>query len=152
MKTRIFIAALAITIFTLNASAQETEYFISKKLNVSHEKAIEKLKVALKDQGFGVVSETAMHETINAKIPGSNLDPYIVLGACNAKYADKMLKMEENVGLLLPCKILVKFVANEKSEVVMMNPSAIISLAENEKINSFSTEVTSKLKKVLEAL
>ncbi len=64
MKTRIFIAALAISIFTLNASAQETEYFFSKKLDVSHEKAIEKLKVALKDQGFGVVSETAMHETI----------------------------------------------------------------------------------------
>ena len=152
MKARILTTVLISSLIILSANAQDQGYYFSRTLDVSYEKAIEKLKVALKDQGFGVVSETAMHETINAKIPGSNMDPYIVLGACNAKYADKMLKMEENVGLLLPCKILVKFVANEKSEVVMMNPSAIISLAENEKINSFSTEVTSKLKKVLEAL
>ncbi len=152
MKARILTTVLISSLIILSANAQDQGYYFSRTLDVSYEKAIEKLKVALKDQGFGVVSETAMHETINAKIPGSNMDPYIVLGACNAKYADKMLKMEENVGLLLPCKILIKFVANEKSEVVMMNPSAIISLAENEKINSFSTEVTSKLKKVLEAL
>ncbi len=152
MKTRIFIAALAISIFTLNASAQETEYFFSKKLDVSYEKAIEKLRVALKEQEFGIVSETAMHETINAKIPDSKMEPYIVFGACNAKYAYEMLEMEENVGLLLPCKIIVKYLGEEKSEVVIMNPSVILSVSKNDDITSYSTSVTKKLKKVLEAL
>jgi uncharacterized protein (DUF302 family) len=75
-----------------------------------------------------------MHETINAKIPDSKMDPYIVFGACNAKYAYEMLEMEE------------------KSEVVIMNPSVILSVSKNDDITSYSTSVTKKLKKVLEAL
>lgn len=152
MKTRIFISALFISISILSANAQDQAYYFSKTVDVSYETAIEKLKVALKDQGFGVVSETAMHETINTKIPGSDMDPYIVIGACNAGYAKEMLKMEENVGLLLPCKVIVKYLAEQKSEVVMMNPTAIVSVAKNENITKFSIDVTKKLEKVLEAL
>ncbi len=152
MKTRIFITALLLSISILGANAQDQSYYFSKTLDVSYETAIENLKVALKEEGFGVVSETAMHETINAKIPGSDMDPYIVIGACNAKYANEMLKMEENVGLLLPCKIIVKYLAEEKSEVVMMNPTVIISLAKNENITTYSNNVTKQLKKVLQAL
>ena len=150
MKT--ILSILIVSIFAINANAQEKAYYSSKTLDVSYEKAIEKLKVALKDQEFGVVSETAMHETINKKVPGSSMDPYIVIGACNAKFADKVLKLEENIGLLLPCKIIVKYLADEKSEVVMMDPAALMSVANNKEVTAFSIEIGKKLVKVLEAL
>jgi uncharacterized protein (DUF302 family) len=152
MKARILTTVLISSLIILSANAQDQGYYFSRTLDVSYEKAIEKLKVALKDQGFGVVSETAMHETINAKIPGSNMDPYIVFGACNAKYAYEMLEMEENIGLLLPCKIIVKYLGEENSEIVIMNPSVILSVSKNDDITSYSTSVTKKLTKVLEAL
>lgn len=149
---KIFITVLIAATFTMGAYAQDKEYYSSKTLEVSYEKAIEKLKVALKDQEFGVVSETAMHETINKKVPGSNMDPYIVIGACNAKFADKVIKLEENIGLLLPCKIIVKYLGENKSEVVMMNPAAVISVANNEEVTDYSIEMGEKLMTVLEAL
>lgn len=149
---KILLSILIVSIFAISANAQEKTYYSSKTLDVSYEKAIEKLKVALKGQEFGVVSETAMHETINKKVPGSNMDPYIVIGACNAKFADKVLKLEENIGLLLPCKIIVKYLADEKSEVVIMDPAAVMSVANNKEVTAFSTEIGKKLIKVLEAL
>lgn len=146
------ITALIAATVSLGTYAQEREYYSSKTLEVSYDKAIEKLKVALKDQEFGVVSETAMHETINKKVPGSSMDPYIIIGVCNAKFADKVIKLEENIGLLLPCKIIVKYLDENKSEVVLMNPAAVMSVANNEAVTNFSYEVGKKLMTVLEAL
>lgn len=149
---KILLSALIVSVFIMGTYAQEKAYYSSKTLDVSYEKAIEKLKVALKDQEFGVVSETAMHETINSKVPGSNMDPYIVIGACNAKFADKVIKLEENIGLLLPCKIIVKYLSDNRTEVVVMDPAAVMSVTNNKEVTDFSTDIGKKLIKVLEAL
>jgi len=151
MKLKSILFVLFITSFLVNAAGQDS-YYISKKLDVSYEKAIERLKTELKKEGFGVVSETAMHETINSKIPGSDMDPYVAIGACNAKYAKKVIGLEENIGLFLPCKILVKYTSDESSEVVIINPKVAMSVVENKEANAIFDEVTEKLKNVLKSL
>ena len=114
--------------------------------------AIEKLKVVLKDHQIGVVSENAMHETINSKVPGAQMDPYIVLGVCNAGYAYKVIQAEENVGLLLPCKAIVKYIDDNRSEVAILDPAAAGSVVGNETVTKVFEEVSIQLKKVLKEL
>lgn len=152
MKPRIIISLVILSLFIVNTNAQTEDYYFSKELNVSYEKAIENLKIVLKDHDLSVVSETALHESLNAKLPGINLDPYIVIGACNAKYAYEILQMEENIGLLIPCKIIVKYISDDKSEVVIMNPSVTMSVINNDEVTTFFADITRNLKKVLKAL
>ncbi len=138
-------------ILVSGVNAQE-KYYFSKQLDVSYEVALEKLKSALKEQNFGVVSESAMHKTIMSKIPGVEMDPYIVIGACNAKIAHKVLQQEANMGLLLPCKIVVKYISDNKSEVAIINPEVAMSVTGNDAITPILEEVSGQLKKVLKAL
>lgn len=151
MKAKIFLSALFVALLVTNLNAQK-EYYFSKQLDVSYETALEKLKTALKDENFGVVMESAMHETIMSKIPGVKMDPYIIIGACNAKIAHKFLQIEPNMGLFLPCKIVVKHLGENRSEVAVINPEVSMSVTGNEDITPILEEVTGQLKKVLEAL
>ena len=151
MKVKYLISAAFMVLLALSVQAQE-KYYFSKQMDVSYEVAIEKLKEALKAQNFGVVSETAMHETINSKIPGAEMDPYIVIGACNAKIAHTVLQKEPNMGLLLPCKIVVKYLSDDRSEVAIVNPVVAMSVTGNEEIVPVLEEVSGQLKKVLKSL
>jgi uncharacterized protein (DUF302 family) len=151
MNIKILSFAILLSGLISNANAQE-KYYFSKQMDVSYEVAIEKLKDALKDQNFGVVSETAMHETIMSKIPGVEMKPYIVIGACNAKIAHKVLQKEPNMGLLLPCKIVVKYIAEDRSEVAIINPEVAMSVTGNKDITPVLEEVSGQLKKVLKSL
>jgi uncharacterized protein (DUF302 family) len=150
MKTK-FVISVVVLFLSLGLQAQE-KYFFSKQLDVSYEKAIEKLKEALKEQNFSVVMESAMHETIMSKIPGAKMDPYIILGACNAKIAHTFLQAEPNMGLFLPCKIVVKHVGENRSEVAVINPEVSMSVTGNDAIAPMLAEVSGQLKEVLSSL
>ncbi len=151
MKSKFLFFAFAISLLISNIHAQE-KYYFSKQLDVSYTVAIEKLKDALKDHNFGVVSEIAIYETITSKVPGVQMDPYIIIGACNAKIAHKLLQQEPNMGLLLPCKIVVKHIAENRSEVVISNPEVAMAVTGNDDITPTLEEVSGQLKNVLKAL
>lgn len=141
-----------LSLFMLGAKAQENKYYFSKTLDVSTNEAIEKIKTALKEEGFGVVSESHMDRTLMEKIPDLKMDPYIVLGACNAKYARKVIEKEPNIGMLLPCKIVIRHLGKEQCEVAIINPSVAMSVVGNEELTPIFDEISIKLKKVLKVL
>src|SRR5665648_328327 len=86
-------------------------YYFSKKLeNVSFDKVIEKVTEALREEGFGVVSEIRMDEKLKEKL-GVNFKKYIILGACNPSYAYIALQAEDKIGTMLPCNVIIQAVS-----------------------------------------
>ena len=144
---------LVVLIFgTGNIFAQtDVPYYFSKKVNYTFEEATKKITASLKEQGFGIVTELDMDVKIEEKIKDANLKPYKILGACNPGFALETLKVEENIGLFLPCKVLIKQLDDEV-EVVMVNPSALMGMLGNEKLMPVADEVTKRFKKALENL
>ena len=148
------IIGILIIIFTIQAvTAQQTKnYFFSKTLMGSFEEVTKKTKSALKEQGFGVITEIDMDIKLKEKLDNVNLRPYKILGVCNPGYAYQTIQVEENIGLFLPCKVLIKDMGNGKVEVVMVNASSLMNMLGNDKLDKPAAEVTKKFKKALEKL
>ena len=125
-------------------------YGFSKTLNLSYEKAIEKVTEELKKEGFGVLTSIDLKDTLKKKI---NVDfkKYTILGACNPVLAHKALLAEEELGLLLPCNVIV-YEKENKTEVSIFNPMTMTKLIDNESLKSVAEEVNTKLTRVLEAV
>lgn len=152
MKTlHTFLTAALILIFFSGLSAQENaDYYFSKKVKGSFEEVITKTKASLKEQGFGVITEIEMDKTLKEKLDNVEMQRYTILGACNPKFAYETLQAEENIGLFLPCKVLVKEISKNKSEVVMVNPSELMKMLGNDKLTGVADEVTKRFKNALE--
>ncbi len=103
----------------------------------------------MKKEGFGVITEIDMEAKLKEKLDDVDLPPYRILGVCSPSFAYQTIQVEENIGLFLPCKTLIKDVGNGKIEVVMVNPSALMSMLEKEELKKIADEV---LKKFLIAL
>ena len=104
-------------------------YGISKTLDISYEQAIEKVTEELKKQGFGILTTIDVKETLKKKLD-VDFNKYIILGACNPPFAYEALKAEEQIGLLLPCNVIV-YKKEGKTVVSAFNPAAITSLSDN---------------------
>lgn len=126
-------------------------YYFSKNVPLSHGQAIEKVTAALKNSGFGVVSEIHMHEKFKEKL---NVDfkKYTILGACNPGYAYKAVQSEERIGTMLPCNIVVIEKDDNTSEVVAVNPEASMMAVKNPLLEPLAKEVTQTLKELIEKL
>ena len=127
----------------------QMNYYLKKEIDLPYEEAIERAKSALKEEGFGVLTEIDVKKTLKEKL---NVDvrPYIILGACNPPFAYKALEAEPEVGVLLPCNLIVRINEKEKTEIILMNPEGAMSFIKNEKLEEISKEVTKKLKNVIE--
>ena len=142
----VFLIAFSITSF-----AQESvPYYITKTVNYSFEDATTKLKSSLKDQGFGTITEIEMHEKLAEK--DFDIKPYRILGVCNPKFAYQTLQAEENIGLFLPCKVLVKYIDENKTEVVMVNPSSLMKMLGNKDLMKVADEVTVRFENAMKAI
>ncbi len=130
---------------------KETKYGFSKKVNLNFDQALEKVKTELQNQGFGVVSEIAMHQTLKNKL---NVDfkPYVILGACNPPNAYKALEAEEQIGLLLPCNVIVYNNAQNETIVAAINPVAVMASTENAVVDQVAQDILKKLQTVIENL
>ncbi len=128
------------------------KYYFSKTLNLSFEEASNKIKAALADQQFGIITEVNMHEKFQEKGIDTNAKPYKLLGACNPKLAYETVKAEENIGLFLPCKVIVKYVDNNTTEIVMIDPTEVMGMLGNPKLLPAAKQVSDSFKKVLESL
>lgn len=151
-QTFIYISALML-VFSVNLNAQTDEsYYFSKKVDLSFTEATTKLKDVLKEQGFGVMTELDMHEKLAEKLENVEMKPYKILGFCNPKFAYQTVQEEENVGLFLPCKVLVKEIDDNSSEIVMVNPSYVMQMLNNEELVNIADEVTERFKTALKNL
>lgn len=111
---------------------------------------IPKVKEALKAQGFGVLTEIDVQATLREKI-GAEVAPYVILGACNPRLAHRALELEPEVGLLLPCNVVVR--EHEGRTVVSaLDPGVIAELADHPDLRPIAEEATGLLDAALEAL
>jgi uncharacterized protein (DUF302 family) len=123
-------------------------YGITKTIELSYEEAIEKVTEELKKEGFGVLTTIDVKETLKKKLD-VDFQKYIILGACNPPFAYEALKAEEQIGLLMPCNVII-YEKDGKTVVSAFNPSAIAAVSGNEKLNEISAKLNEKIYKVLD--
>jgi uncharacterized protein (DUF302 family) len=130
--------------------SQTRRYAISTTVALPYDQAVEHTRAALTKEGFGVLTEIDVRATLKKKLD-VEFRPYIILGACNPPLAHKALTAELDIGLLLPCNVVV-YAADEpgKSVVAALDPVAALSLSGNEGIGPLASEVRSRLERVLE--
>ena len=125
-----------------------SNYSMKKKVDLNYEDALEKVKAELKEEGFGVLSEIDMKQTFKDKI-GEDFNKYIILGACNPKFAYKALQMEEDIGLLLPCNVVVSTSDSGDTTVAIINPMEVMNLPNNQDIKELAKEIKERLERVI---
>ncbi|WP_339634321.1 DUF302 domain-containing protein [Bizionia echini] len=127
-------------------------YFFSTTLtNISFEDAIDKTKTALKNEGFGVLTEINIKNTLKNKLD-VDINPYTILGACSPKHAHHAISSEPNIGVFLPCNVIVRALDSNHISVSAVDPIASMGTVENKNLATVAQEVESKLKKVINAL
>jgi len=126
------------------------KYGFSKIVNMSYDDAVEKVTSELKKEGFGVLTSIDVKDTLKKKID-VDFKKYIILGACNPSLAHKGLQAEEELGLLLPCNVLV-YEREGDTVVSVFNPMIMTEIIQNNNLTSMAAEVKEKLERVLEAL
>ena len=112
--------------------------------------AIPKVKDALKAQGFGTLTEIDVQATLKEKI-GADVDPYVILGACNPRLAHRALQLEPDVGLLLPCNVIVR-THGDRTVVSALDPEVIADMADHPDLRQVAEEATRLLDAALESL
>lgn len=127
------------------------KYHFSKVTDSSFEEAIEKATAALKEEGFGVLTEIDIRKTLKEKLD-ADFRKYHILGACHPGYAHKALIAEEHIGLMLPCNVIVQEHENGEVEVSAVDPVASMQAIENDQLGEVATQVRNLLKKVIDKL
>ncbi len=123
------------------------QYGFSKTVDLSFEQTIEKVTEELKKEGFGVLTTIDVKDTLKKKID-VDFKKYTILGACNPPIAHKALQTEEEIGLLLPCNVIV-YEKDDKTNVSMFDPMLMTNIVDNEKMGPIAKEVKEKLQRVL---
>ena len=126
-------------------------YYFSKTLKIPFDQAVEKVTEELKKEGFGILTDIDVKETLKKKL---NLDfqKYKILGACNPPFAHKALQAENKIGLMLPCNVVVQETSDHEIEVAAIDPIASMLAVENPKLKEVAEEVRIKLKMVIDNL
>jgi len=125
------------------------EYAFSTVLNTSYEDAISKVTDALKEEGFGVLTEIDVKSTLKKKLD-VDFRKYVILGACNPSYAFRTLQTDLDVGLLLPCNVIVYETDDKKAYISALNPVSALEVIKSEELRKIAKEVSEKLKRVVE--
>jgi uncharacterized protein (DUF302 family) len=125
-------------------------YGISKPVSLSYERAIEKVTEELKKEGFGVLTTIDVKGTLKKKLD-VDFNRYVILGACNPLFAYKALQAEEQIGLLLPCNVIV-YEKEGKTIVGAFDPMSMTKLVENEALKPIAEDVAARLQRVLDSL
>lgn len=126
-------------------------YYINKTISTDFESAVQKVTEQLKTEGFGILTEIDVKETLKKKI---NVDfrKYKILGACNPPNAYKALSSEPYIGLMLPCNIVVQELEDGKIDVSAVDPQASMQAVQNPDLASTAQEIKIKLERVINSL
>ena len=128
----------------------KVEYGYKRKVDYSFDNAVKKLREELPNEGFGVLTEIDVKATLKKKLD-ADFDNYVILGTCNPPFAYQALQAEKDIGLLLPCNIIVYEDAG-KTYISAIVPTVAMSMVENETLGDIAQEVEAKLKKVIDSV
>lgn len=126
-------------------------YYFSKTLKIPYDDAIKKVTDELKKEGFGILTEIDVKETLKKKLD-VDFQKYRILGACNPSYAYKALQSEDKIGLMLPCNVIVQETPDGQVEVAAIDPIASMQAVDNSELGEVASGVQSKLRKVIDCL
>ena len=153
---RLIFSIILLNLITIYMNASEMynsseDLYFKKTVNGNFSETVEKVRASLKEQGFSVITEIDMDKKLNEKL-NTEVNPYKILGACNPAYAYKTLQIDDNIGVFLPCKVIVKQLDGNKIEVVSVNPAEMMRMMDNEELTKVAEEVSTKLKAVIQGL
>ena len=126
----------------------QARYSISTRLPLPYDEALQRVKDALKQEGFGVLTEIDVKKTLREKL-GTDFRRYDIIGACNPQLAHRALQAELDIGLLLPCNVVV-YEDDGGSVVAAFDPEAAMGLAENPGLSEIAREAKERLVRALE--
>ena len=126
-------------------------YHFSKTITASFDDAVARVTEALKKEGFGILTEIDVKETLKKKLD-VDFHRYKILGACNPPYAYKALTLEDKIGTMLPCNVIVQEREGGKVEVSAVDPVASMMSIKNEALGQVAEEVRALLKKIVDSL
>jgi len=162
MKKALFVLIAITTVFfwkpVFSQSTSEafqdtpsTTFYTTVEVKTDFETTVENVKAELKKQGFGVVSEINMQEKLK-KGANKDIPKYVILGACNPEGAYKALQLEENIGVILPCNVIVRETKAGGVIVAAVNPLVTMKATGIEDLKPLAEEIAGKLKKVIDSL
>lgn len=132
-------------------AVEQLTFGLRKESQAGYAETVESVKAALKEQGFGVLTEIDVKATLKAKI-GEDVAPYIILGACNPPLAHRAITANPEVGMLLPCNVVVRETAGGGVVVEAMDPVAAMGIVQDDAVKAVAQEARDRIAKALEAL
>jgi len=126
-------------------------YYFNKVLPVGFDEAVRLTTEALKQEGFGIISDIDVRQTFKAKI-GVDFRPYRILGACNPKLAHEALTLEDKIGTMLPCNVVVQEIGPDRTEVAAIDPVASMAAVDNPGLKQAAGHVRDLLRQAIERL
>ena len=126
-------------------------YYIARTVSGPFEAVVADVVERLKAQGFGILSDIDVQATLKAKL-GADMPPYRILGACNPSFAHQALQIEDKLGVLLPCNVIVRETADRRVEVASVDPVVSMDRTGNAALASTAEEVRRRLASVIEAV
>ncbi len=126
-------------------------YYFSQKIRGSFDEAVEKVIASLKEEGFGILTEIDVKQTLKKKLD-VDFHNYKILGACNPPFAYKALQAEDKIGTMLPCNVIVQEEKEGEIEVAAVDPVASMKAIDNPDLFGIAQQVRDKLKKVVMSL
>ncbi|MBN2289117.1 MAG: DUF302 domain-containing protein [Candidatus Glassbacteria bacterium] len=125
------------------------EYYFARTVGCSYEEAVSRVKEHLKTEGFGVLTEIDVRSTLKKKLD-MDFRKYVILGACNPRFAYRALSLEDKVGVLLPCNVVVQERQDSTVEVSAVDPVGMMQAVDNPALQEVARQVREGLKKALE--
>ena len=126
-------------------------YYFAKTIEMPLDQAAEHVTEALKQEGFGVLTEIDVKATLKKKLD-VDFRPYRILGACNPQFAYQALQAEDKIGTMLPCNVIVQDAGDGRTEVAAVDPMASMQAVENEQLGAIAGEVRERLRRVVDSL
>ena len=126
-------------------------YYIARTISGGFDKTVERVVEALKQEGFGVLTEIDVASTMKQKL-GVDFRKYRILGACNPPLAHRALTADDKVGVMLPCNVIVQELEPEKIEIAAIDPMAAMARVGSASLEEVAREVAGKLKRVVESV
>lgn len=127
------------------------DYGITITLDTPFEQTVDRVRAALAEQGFGVLTEIDVRATMQAKL-GAEMEDYLILGACNPPLAHRALSAERQIGLLLPCNVVVRAASDGGTLVEAMDPQLMVKVTERAELREVADEAATRLRAALASL
>ncbi|MBD3223126.1 MAG: DUF302 domain-containing protein [Caldithrix sp.] len=126
-------------------------YYFARTFEWDFNEAIDKVTAALKEEGFGILTEIDVQNTMKQKLD-VDFRNYRILGACNPPFAHQALEVEDKIGAMLPCNVIVQDADNGKVEIAAVDPIASMQAIDNPQLNTVAETIRNKLRRVIETL